>query len=79
MKLLDKICEIIHDILELDDEVSLTEETVMEDIDEWDSFGQVALVAELEHVFDISFTRDEIMEMNSVAGIKAVLNQKGLE
>lgn len=50
----------------------------MEDIDEWDSYGQIALVAELEQKYDTSFSRDEIMDMNSISGIRDVLSHKGL-
>lgn len=61
------IINTIKDVLET--EVEITMNTVMEDVPEWDSFGQVALLDSLQKEFGIHFSFDEIVEMNSVKKI----------
>jgi acyl carrier protein len=47
--------------------------------DSWDSLTHMALVAGLEEEFAIVLTGDEIIAMTSVAGIRHVLKNHGLD
>lgn len=44
-------------------------------IEEWDSVGHMALVAELETNFDIMLDTDDIIDMSSVAIAKTILQK----
>tara|TARA_B100000609_G_scaffold199682_1_gene206411 strand:- start:5003 stop:5245 length:243 start_codon:yes stop_codon:yes gene_type:complete len=44
-------------------------------IEEWDSVGHMALVAELEANFDIMLDTDDIIDMSSVAIAKTILQK----
>ena len=44
--------------------------------DEWDSFKHLSLVSRLEEEFNISFTPDEIGEMESLKDIIKIVNEK---
>ena len=44
---------------------------------EWDSMGQLNLVAELEDTFDISIEPEEISSMKSFDDIVRILKEKG--
>lgn len=72
--MLERVCDTVRRVLET--EAELTEQTTMEDVAEWDSFGQVAIVAALEEEFGVSFSRDEIIEMDSIASILAILERR---
>ncbi len=45
------------------------------EVDEWDSIGQMVLISSLEEVFDIMLEDNEILELNSYnAGIEILKN-----
>lgn len=69
----ERIINMIKDVLETEAEVTVN--TVMEDVPEWDSFGQVALLDSLQKEFGIHFSFDEIVEMNSVKKIIDIVNR----
>lgn len=58
-------------------DLEVTDTSSKEDIAEWDSINHLNLVVELEDVFKVKFTVEEIERMNSVSGILAILNTKG--
>ncbi|MDY4201829.1 MAG: acyl carrier protein [Schaedlerella sp.] len=47
--------------------------------EEWDSMGQLNLVAELEDAFDVSLEPEEIGTMKSFDDIIRILKEKGVE
>jgi len=55
----------------------LTLETSPDDVPRWDSLQHIALIQALETTFSIRLSMDEMMEMQSVAGIEAVLRRHG--
>ena len=50
--------------------------TKMEDINNWDSLKHMSLVLTLEEYFNIKFTGEEIVEMNSFISIKNCILKK---
>ena len=51
--------------------------TKMEDINNWDSLKHMSLVLTLEEYFNIKFSGEEIVEMNSFISIKnSILKKK---
>jgi acyl carrier protein len=57
---------------------SITEQTVPDDVQKWDSLGHMNMVSGLEKEFSLQFEVDEIMEMASVQSILDVLARKGI-
>lgn len=71
----EKVLEILKDVFELDS----VDNTISQDnCEEWDSMGQLNLVAELEDAFDVSLEPEEIGTMRSFADILRILNEKGV-
>ena len=50
-------------------ELDINENTLMEEMEEWDSLTHMELIANLESEYNIEFTVDEIMEMVSIKKI----------
>lgn len=46
------------------------------EIDEWDSVGHMSLVAEIESTFDIMMDTDDILDFESFAKGKEILQEK---
>jgi len=61
------------------DPETITEETVPDEVDGWDSMGHFNLVSVLSDEFDITIDVTETVKMRSVADIIKVLTDKGLE
>ena len=61
MDILEQIRLVLADVFD-DDELAVTEETTAEDIDGWDSFAQMQIIAGVEETFDIHFTIEEVVE-----------------
>ena len=52
-----------------DESIKIVEETTPAEIDQWDSLGQVNLLAAIEHEFGVRFTADEMASIDSVGKI----------
>ncbi len=64
----EKIIALITEILMVP-EGSVTETTMMEDLEEWDSLAHVMIIGELEEKLGISIPLDEAVELTGVADI----------
>ncbi|MBQ7689725.1 MAG: acyl carrier protein [Muribaculaceae bacterium] len=69
--------EIFCDVLDLD-EVSLTDATCADDIEEWDSLSHIQLVVSIEKAFGIKFTSQEIMKWKNVGEMVDSLQAKNV-
>ena len=67
----EKILALITEILQVR-EGTVTETTLMEDLEVWDSVAQVMIIGELESRLGISVPLEEAMEMTGVADILAI-------
>lgn len=56
--------------------VMITLETKKEDIPEWNSLNHLNLIVELEDNFNVNFTKDEIVKINSVKSLVEILTKK---
>lgn len=66
----EKIIALITEILQVP-EGTVTETTLAEDLEEWDSLAQVLIVGELESRLGIAIPLDEAVEITGVADILA--------
>lgn len=68
--------EIFRDIFE-DNSILINDDTDAEDIDEWDSFNHINLVAAIEQKFEIKFALGELQELENVGDmIKLMIASK---
>lgn len=69
----EKVLEILKETFELD---SVDKTCSQATCPEWDSMGQLNLVAELEDAFDISLEPEEIGEMKSFDDVVRIVSNK---
>ncbi len=62
----------LEDVMDLD-EGELTDESVLDDIEEWDSLSVLTLISEMKKRFDISLSTQQIKEFKTVADICAII------
>lgn len=48
-------------------------------IPEWDSIGHMALIAELEEVFDVSFSTEQVLNLSSFDRAIQILQELGID
>jgi acyl carrier protein len=73
----DKVADILRNALELDENFAPSDETLLSEIPNLDSMGQVRLVLEIERVLDDRLSMEEIIAMESVGNIRDLLAAKG--
>lgn len=71
-----RVQEIFREVFD-NQNITITENTSPEEIEDWDSFNHVKLILSLEEAFDIKFDIEEVLELNKVSDIiNAVKNKK---
>ncbi|MDO8505878.1 MAG: acyl carrier protein [bacterium] len=73
-----KLHSILMRVLEVD-EVTITDEMSPDTVETWDSYNGLMLVSELETVFDVHFTMDEVVAVKNVKDIKDALQRHDVE
>lgn len=63
---------------ELDEEYAELDNLKYQSINEWDSVGHMALIAQLEESFDIILEMDDIVEMSSFKKGIEILEKNGV-
>lgn len=74
-EIIKKLEEIFCNVLDLD-EVTLSDETTAEDIEEWDSLNHVHLIVAVEKSFSIKFSSSEIRGLDNVGSLIELIIQK---
>ena len=72
---MDKVKEIIAKVFEINSEKIMPEMTP-DDIERWDSLGQLMLISDLEKEFNIVFDMNEIFEIVNIGDIYKILKRK---
>lgn len=67
-EVLDRFTKIIRDVMD-NDNIVITEDTMSDDVEEWDSLTHVQLVDAIEHDFNIKFTSKEILLWDNIGDI----------
>ena len=61
---MEKFIEKMVDILDAEEEVTM--ESVLEDIEEWDSLSHIQLMKAIEGTFGIKFTAKEVLDWEDI-------------
>lgn len=72
------LSRLLEKVLDLPTE-SITDDLRMKDTESWDSLRHMALIAAIESTYSLELSFEEIVAMQSVAKIQAVLREKGVE
>jgi acyl carrier protein len=72
----DKVKQIISETFKVRRN-DITMEMTAEDIELWDSLGQLILISNLEKEFNVIFELEEIFEIMSIRDIIHILERKG--
>lgn len=75
---MDDLYKIIGEVFEVKSE-DVNDNLGPDDIERWDSLGQLKLVVALETRYRITFEIAEIFEMLTVGDIKKLLRKKGVK
>ncbi len=71
----EKLQEIFRDLFD-DDNIVLTDETSAKDIAGWDSLANVKLIVRIEKAFKIRFGTGEVVGINNVGELEALITKK---
>lgn len=73
VEIMEKLQPIFRDIFD-DDEITLTDYTAADDIEDWDSLAHMQLISAVEEAFEIEFN---IGEINSFANVGEMVDSIG--
>lgn len=74
-EILSKLSEIFREELDNED-ITLTEETTANDVEEWDSLSHIQLIVAVEKAFKVRFTSSEIQSWNTVGEMAGSIASK---
>lgn len=57
-------------------DLSITETTTAEDVDEWDSLSHISLIEEIEKTFKVKFALSELMKLQNVGQMADLIVKK---
>lgn len=70
----ERIISIIVKVLNVSvDEVEM--DTAIGDLPEWDSLHHMLIIAELEKIFDIKFSQDDLKELEDVSDLVSLVKE----
>ncbi len=70
----ERIISIIAKVLNISvDEVEM--DTAIGDLPEWDSLHHMLIIAELEKIFDIKFSQDDLKELEDVSDLVSLVKE----
>lgn len=72
----ERLHNVFRDVLD-DDSVELHDETVVDDVDGWDSFAHVNLVVAIEVEFNFRIPMSKVVTMKNVGEMVDVIMQYG--
>lgn len=73
----ESLCQTIAFALNVE-ESRVNIDSKQSDLDEWDSFGQIAIIASVESKFKISFLTDEIFSFHTVYELFELARSKSI-
>lgn len=74
-EIFEKVEEIFREIFE-DNSLTVTAETTADDIEAWDSFNHINIVASIEKEFNVNFALGELEDLKNVGEFVSLLEKK---
>ena len=75
----EEILKIVNNIFKdvfSDDSLVINESTSALDIEEWDSLTHISLINNIEDLFKMTFTLEEVMEMKNVGEMLSIIEER---
>lgn len=57
---------------------TIDDTTSPQTVETWDSYNALMIVSELENVFQVSFTMEEVVSVTCVGDIRSALSKRGI-
>jgi acyl carrier protein len=71
----DRLTEVFIDVFDEDD-ITLSDNTTADDIDEWDSLEHITLITAVEKEFKIRFKMSEVSSMKNVGEMVDIIESR---
>ena len=71
------LAEIIKESFSLK-EADQKDEIILNTLEEWESMAHMLFITRVEEQFNIEFSADDIMNMQTIGDIKKILREKGV-
>ncbi len=75
-QILDRLTAVFREIFD-DDAITLSNETVADDIEEWDSLNQIKLILQCERVFGVKLKARDVNTLDNVGAMVRHLLELG--
>lgn len=72
----ERLTKVFRDVFD-DEEITLTEETTSEDIEDWDSFEHINLVVAVEDEFSFKIPMGKVVTMKNVGEMVDIILELG--
>jgi acyl carrier protein len=72
-----QVVAIFADVFQVDIDPSI-ENLAQQELEQWDSFNHLRLVSELEEIFQIMLSDEEIPELTTLQRVETLLAQRGI-
>ncbi len=73
-EILRQVNEIFRDVFD-DADITVTEETTAEDIEDWDSLTHITLIGEVEAAFGFKFGMKDVLGMKNVGEMLEIIQK----
>lgn len=74
-EIFNRLTKVFQDVFD-DEEISLTDNTVSGDIEDWDSLNHINLVVSVEKEFGIKFSMGETQKMKNVGEMVSIIQER---
>ena len=74
-EIFERMNEVFRDVFE-DDDITVTDETTADDIDDWDSLEHINLINAMETEFGVKFSMGEIVSLKNVGEMADLIISK---
>lgn len=76
-EIIPRLNEVFRDVFD-DKNISVTERTTADDIEDWDSLAHINLVAAVENEFGLRFKMREVSSMKNVGDMINIISERGI-
>lgn len=74
-EIFDSLNEVFRDVFD-DEDITVTDTTTADDIEDWDSLEHINLIVAAEKKFGIKFTMSEVTGMKNVGEMADIIQQR---